>query len=148
MTKPIVLKGRTITEGLGEGKALVTNQFFGFTHGVDPATGRIADKRHEWLNQNLNGKILVFPYGKSSSSGGLFILEMVRCGNGPAAVINLETEPVIGAGFIMAKILYNREIPVLDHLDKNPIDTIKNGDYVVVDGYKGEVRIMPRDTNP
>ena len=144
MGKSIALQGRSITRGYAEGEALVSNQFFGFTHGVEPTTGRIADERHEWLGKNVNGKILVFPYGKSSSSGGLFILEMIRCGNGPAAVINVETEPVIGAGFIMAKIFYGKEIPVIDRLNKNPIELIKTGDHLIVDGNKGVVKIMKK----
>jgi hypothetical protein len=140
--KVIILKGRSITEGYAEGIALVTNQFFGFTHGLDPATGRIADERHEWINQNVKGKVLVFPYGKSSSSGGLFILEAVRSGNAPSGVINIETEPVIGAGFIMAKIFYGKEIPVMDHFNKNPIENIKNGDKIILNTHENEIKIF------
>lgn len=140
----IVLKGRGIAGGVAEGEALVTHQFFGFTHGVEPTTGRISDVRHEWVGQNMKGKVLVFPYGKSSTSGGLFILETVRCGNAPAAVINIETEMVIGAGFIMAKILYKKEIPVVDRLNQNPLEVIKSGDYVKVDANKGLVEVIKK----
>ena len=142
----IVLKGRGVTSGVAEGEALVTNQSFGFTHGVEPTTGQIEDKRHEWLGQNMKGKVLVFPYGKSSTSGGLYILEMIRCGNAPAAIINLNTEPVIGAGFIMAELFYNKAIPVIDSLDQNPIELIKTGDRVKVDANKGTVEIFKQGT--
>jgi predicted aconitase with swiveling domain len=71
----------------------------------------------------------------------MYILETVRCGNAPAAVINVETEPVIGAGFIMADLIYNKKVPVVDHLDCNPWDVIKTGDYVWVDGDNGIVRV-------
>ncbi|MCB2141276.1 DUF126 domain-containing protein [bacterium] len=145
--KDLILKGRGITKGIAEGVALVSKQFFGFTHGLDPSSGRIADERHEWLNENVHGKILVFPYGKSSSSGGLFILEAARNGNCPAGVINVETEPVIGAGFIMAGLFYEKDIPVIDHLQQNPIDVIKTGDRIIMDAYKGEVRIVREKGN-
>ena len=138
----IVLKGRGVTSGVAEGEALVASQSFGFSHGVEPTTGRIEDKRHEWLGQNVKGKVLVFPCGKSSTSGSLFILEMVRCGNAPAAVINLDTEPVIGAGFIMAEIFYNQAVPVIDNLNQNPIEVIRSGDRVKVDADKGIVEIL------
>ena len=144
MDKSKTLRGRSITKGYAEGEALVSKQFFGFTHGVEPKTGRISDERHEWLGKNLNGKILVIPYGKSSSSGGLFILEMIRCGNGPAAVINVETEPVIGAGFIMGKIFYGKEIPVIDRLNEDPIEKISTGDYLIVNGDEGTVKIIKK----
>jgi predicted aconitase with swiveling domain len=139
--KEIVLRGRGINGGCAEGRALVSKLAFGFTHGVDPETGEVTDVRHDLRNQNLRDRILVFPVGKSSSSGGMYILETVRCGNAPAAVINVETEPVIGAGFIMADLIYNKKVPVVDHLDCNPCDVIKTGDYVWVDGDNGIVRV-------
>ena len=141
-----ILTGRSITSGVAEGEALVSSHAFGFTHGVEPTTGQIEDKRHDWLGKNVKGKVLVFPYGKSSTSGGLYILEMIRCGNAPAAVINLNTEPVIGAGFIMAEIFYNKAIPVIDSLDQNPIELIKTGDRVKVDANKSTIEIFKQGT--
>ena len=104
----IVLKGRGLTHAVAEGEALVSSESFGFSHGVEPTTGQIEDMRHELRGQNLKGKVLVFPYCKGSSTNGLFILELVRCGNAPAAVINIETEPSTGAGFIMGEIFYKK----------------------------------------
>jgi predicted aconitase with swiveling domain len=127
---------------MAEGEAMVTTEPFGFTHGIDPATGKVGDKRHEWIGQTAKGKVLVFPHGKASTTGGLLILELVRRGNNPSAIINVETDPVIGAGFIMAKIFYNKEIPVVDRLDKKQIQTIDTGDLVRVDANKGIVEVI------
>lgn len=138
----VILKGRSINGGSAEGRALVTKLAFGFSHGVDPATGEITDVRHDLRNENMRDRILVFPAGKSSSSGGLFILEAVRCGTCPAAVINVETEPVIGAGFVIADLIYGRKIPVIDRLDQDPTEVISTGDYVTVDGDKGIVTVL------
>ena len=138
----IILKGRGITSGVAEGEALVADQPFGFSHGVDPATGQVEDRRHPWLGRNVKDRVLVFPCGKSSTSGGLFILEMARCGNAPAAVINLDTEPVIGAGFIMAEVFYNKVVPVVDSLDRDPFQLIKDGDWVRVDADRGIVEVL------
>jgi len=137
----ITLKGRGITSGVAEGEAMVTSQAFGFSHGLEPTTGRIDDKSHEWLGQNARERVLVFPYGKGSTSGGLYILEAVKRGNAPAAVINLEIDPVIAGGFIMAKILYDKDIPVIDRLERNPVEVIKTGDWVRVDANSGIVEI-------
>ncbi|MDP2932068.1 MAG: DUF126 domain-containing protein [Chloroflexota bacterium] len=137
----IVIKGRGITSGVAEGEAMVTKEAFGFSHGLEPYTGRINDEYHEWLGQNARGKVLVFPYGKGSTSGGLYILESVKHGNAPAAVINVEVDPVIAGGFIMAKVLYGKEIPVVDRLERNPTDVIKPGDRVRVDANKGVVEV-------
>ena len=140
----ITLEGRSITGGVAEGEALVTNQTFGFSHGIEPTTGRISDEMHEWLGKNVKGKVLIFPYGKGSVTGGLWVLEAARLDNAPAAVINLEVEPVIAAGFIMAKLLYNKEVPVVDQLEQNPIELIKTGDWVRVDADNSIVYIERR----
>lgn len=137
----VTLKGRSITSGIAEGEAMVTSEPFGFANCVDPTTGTIFDKSHEWLGRNVRVKVLVFPYGKGSSSGGLYILEAVKRGNAPAAVITLETDPVIAAGFIMAEILYDKKIPVIDKLERNPIEVIKTGDRVKVDANNGIIEI-------
>ena len=138
------LKGRGLVAGVGEGEALVTKKFFGFTHGVNPATGEICDERHEWRGVNMKGKILIFPFGKSSSSGAVWILETVRCGNAPAAIINVEAEPIIGGGCFLAGMLYDRPIALVDRLDRNPCEVIKTGDYLRVDGERGVVEILKR----
>ncbi len=138
----IVLKGHKIIGGLAEGRALVTKLPFGFTHGVDPKTGDITDVRHDLRGENLKDRILIFPYGKSSSSGALFILEMVSYGNAPAALINIATEPVISAGFIMGELIYGKKVPIIDQLKQNPTEIIKTGDYVKINGDKGIVEII------
>ena len=140
--KKILLKGHKIIGGSAEGKALVTKLPFGFTHGVDPKTGNITDVRHDLRGENLRDKILIFPYGKSSSSGALFILEMLSYGNAPAALINIMTEPVISAGFIMGELIYGKKVPIIDHLNQNPTEIIKTGDYVKIDGDRGFVEVM------
>ena len=66
--------------------------------------------------------------------------------NAPAAIINIDTEPVIGAGFIMAEILYNKAIPIIDNLNQNPVEVIKTGDRVKVDAVKGTVEVIKRGT--
>ena len=139
--KKTTLKGRGITSGVAEGEALVTREPFGFSHGLEPTTGRISDKSHEWLGQNVRTKVLVFPYGKGSTSGALYVLEAVKLGNTPAAIINLETDPVTAAGFIMADILYDKKIPVIDRPELDPIEVIKTGDWVKVDAKNGIIEI-------
>jgi len=91
----ITIKGRSISRGVAEGEALVTDKSFGFSHGIDPHTGKISDEGHEWMGQDARDKVLVFPYGKGSTSGGLYVLEAAKWNNAPLAVINLETEPVV-----------------------------------------------------
>jgi predicted aconitase with swiveling domain len=69
------------------------------------------------------------------------VLEAARLGNLPAAVINVEIEPVITAGFILARLLYGRDVPLLDHLHPDPLETIRTGDWIQVNGVTGVAEI-------
>ncbi|MBI4333193.1 MAG: DUF126 domain-containing protein [Chloroflexi bacterium] len=142
----VVVRARAINRGVAEGEAMVTRQPFGFSHGLETATGRISDSGHEWLGQNLKGKVIVFPYGKGSVTGGLYILEAAKQGNTPAAVINLETDPVVAGGFIMADLLYGKETPVVDRPERDPVEIIRNGDLVKVDGNNGTFEVYRRQS--
>ncbi|MFH1651277.1 MAG: DUF126 domain-containing protein [Chloroflexota bacterium] len=145
--KNMTLKGRGITGGIAEGEALVTGEAFSFAHGLDPVTGELTDAEiRDWVGQNAKGKVLVFPYGKGSSLGGLYICQAANRGNAPAAVINVKTDPVIAVGFLLCGILYQQRIPVVDSLEKNPIEAIRTGDRIRVDADRGTVEIIEPTT--
>lgn len=133
------LKGKGVTDGKSAGLALVTTQMFGFFGGVDPSTGTVIDPRHELYGQNIKGKVFVFPEGRGSTVGAAVILELVRCGNAPAAIVNRKTEGILAAGGILADKFYNVPIPIVDDLNCDPITEIKTGDWVVVDASSGSV---------
>lgn len=136
------MKGRTVNRGKVQAEAIVTNQVFGFWGGVDTNTGVVIDERHELFGQSIKGKVFVFPEGRGSTVGASVILEMVRCGTAPAAMINRKTEVILATGAILADKFYNTVIPVVDMLDDDPIERIKTGDTVKVDGDSGEVTII------
>jgi predicted aconitase with swiveling domain len=127
------LKCRKIMEGKAKGRALVTSQPISFWGGLDPKTGVIIEKRHELRGKSVSGKVLVFPYGKGSSGGSAVFLEAVRCHKKPVAMINIETEPLLAVGAILAKQVYGESIPIVDHVEENPCLRIVNNDIVEVD---------------
>ena len=120
------LKGRSLVKGEVEGEALVTSQPISFFGGVNPKTGFVVEKNHELYGEKVTGKILVFPYGKGSSVGSYVLYAMARYGTAPLAIINLKTDPIIAVGCALANI------PLIDRLDKNPLEAIKTGDKVKV----------------
>jgi predicted aconitase with swiveling domain len=132
------IKCRVISKGIGEGEALVCHQPIGFNFGVDVATGKIIERNHELEGFSIKGKILIFPYGKGSTGGSYVLYQLAKTGTAPAAIINLNTEPIIAVGAIMGKI------PVVDHMEENPYELIENGDHVKVDGFAGIVTITKR----
>lgn len=138
------LRGRGITKGSAIGEALVARKSLMFPHGVDPKTGQVVDERHELYGRNVAGKVLVHPHGRGSTSGATWFLETLRRGNGPIAIVNLETDPITAAASIMAEYFYGKIIPVVDRLDAKPIALIRSGDIVEVNADKGVVRILSR----
>jgi len=140
--KKLVIKGRIISEGSVEGFALVSKQNFSFSHGIDPYTGNICDKLHDWIGENINDKILFFPFGKGSLAGGLWLLEAVRLGNIPKAIINLEMDPIIASGIILADLLYNIKIVALDRLEENMFDLIETGSFSRIETLEEKITIF------
>ena len=138
MSEPLVIKGRRVSSGRAEGIALVTNERLGFNYGVDPSTGIVVERGHELEGKSIKDVILVFPAGKGSTGGSFLIYQLSRRGTGPKAIVNVRTETIVAVGAVMGSI------PVVDRLDRNPIEVIKNGDRVEVDGDSGIVRVWKK----
>jgi predicted aconitase with swiveling domain len=113
----MILHGRTIYEGVVQGKALVTSQGISFFGGVDPETGVIVERGHELEGQSIAGKILVFPQGKGSTVGSYTLYRLKHSGMAPAAIINSECETITAVGCIIS------EIPCVDKIDITLIET-------------------------
>jgi len=126
------LQGRKIYPGVVEGEALVTSMGISFFGGVDPDTGVVVEKDHELEGQSVAGRVLVFPTGKGSTVGSYTIYRLKHNGLAPAAVVNAECETITAVGCIIA------EIPCVDQV---PIQEIKTGMKVLVDGEEGVVEI-------
>lgn len=144
----LTVKGQGVIKGVVEGLALVSGQNLSLWGGLNPKTGLIIDRRHELYGQQVRGKVLVFPYGKGSTTGAIVFLEAVRCGNAPAAIVNVKTEPILASGALMAQIFYKKRIPIVDRLDRNPVEVMRTNDYVRVDGDKGLVEIRRANDTP
>ena len=138
----LTLRGHKISGGYAEAEAVVTKQPFSFFGSLEPKTGLVIRKNHELKGQKIAGKVFVFPYNYGSTSCGVILLEAVRYGTHPVALVNLETEPIISSAPHIAEEFYNIKIPIVDKLDRNPLEVIKTGDYVKVDGDKAIVQVI------
>lgn len=127
------IKGRSISRGIGKGKVLLSKDAISFLGGVDPATGVVVEKGHAIEGKCIAGSVLVFPRGKGSTVGSYVMLQLAKNNKAPAAIINLEAEPIIAVGAIISKI------PMVDKLEKDPYVALKDGSVISVDGEKGEI---------
>ena len=134
----ILLRGRKVIGGLAEGEAVVTKEPVSFLGGVNPDKGVVVERGHELEGQSITGKIFIFPHGKGSTAGPYIIYAMAKRKTAPVAMINVEAEPIIAVGAAMGNI------PLVDRLDKNPLEVIATGDHVRIDGDQGIVEITKR----
>jgi len=129
------IKGRKISNGEAEGEVLITTQEISFYGGVDPDTGVVTEKGHELEGRSIAGKILVFPQGKGSTVGSYTLYRMKKNGTAPKAIINKECETIVAVGAIIS------EIPLVDRLEKDPFEILKNGQRIKVNATEGVIEI-------
>ncbi len=127
-----VLYGRPVIAGEAEGIALVSREPLSFWGGLSSESGEIIDRRHELSGETVTGRVFVFPRGRGSSTGSAVLLQSIKSGTAPAAIINLKTDPILALGAIVADELYRRSIPIVV-LAENDFHAIKPGDHLAVD---------------
>ncbi len=102
-----------LVPGTGQGRALVLSEPLSLWGGLDPETGEIIDRRHPSSGENVAGRVLVLPAGRGSSSASSILLEAVRTGKAPAAIITAEKDPILALGAAVAREMYDTAPPVL-----------------------------------
>lgn len=132
----IILKAHIVSRGRAQGTAIVTSQPISFLGSVDVKKGIIVEKGHELEGKSISGKVLVFPGGKGSTVGSYAIYQLKKNGLAPLAMINVKAEPIVAVGAIIS------DIPLVDNVEKNPVETIRTGDKVLVDAIVGSVEIL------
>lgn len=102
-----------IVPGEAEGEALVSPEPLSFWGGYDPATGEIVDRRHPLSGQSAVGKVLLLPFTRGSSTTSAILLESVRAGTAPAAIVSRGTgDAFLALASIVADEMYESPIPI------------------------------------
>ena len=130
---PVVLHGRGLSRGTGQGSILVSPEPISFLGGVDPESGTVIERGHPLFGRVVTGRILVFPHGKGSTVGSYVLYALARNEKAPAGIVNTEAEPIIVTGAIIAGI------PLVDHPGV-PLALFRDGVIAWVDGEIGEIR--------
>ena len=134
-SEPIILRGRPVIAGVAEGEALVSAETLSGWGGVDPRTGTIIETRHALRGQSFRGKVLVFR-GAKGSSGWSSMFHLCRlAGTAPLALVFNEMTTKIALGAVVMRI------PAVTNLDRNPLELVRTGDWIRVDGDRGIVEI-------
>jgi predicted aconitase with swiveling domain len=131
----IVLRGRKVVGGRAEGEALVTRETIPGWGGVNPVQGIITETQHELRGQSFKDKILVCRGAKGSSGWSAMYHTARLAGTAPRALVFNEMTTKIALGAVVMRI------PSVTDLDRDPLDIIQTGDWVIVDGDQGIVEV-------
>jgi predicted aconitase with swiveling domain len=126
-----LIRGRPLVPAEGQGEALMTRESLSFWGGYDQDTGEIIDRRHPLSGQNASGRVLGLPGSKGSSTTTAVLLEAVRLGTSPAAILTTRTDSFLALASIVAEQLYQLPVPVVA-LTESDFAAVKTGDWVSV----------------
>ncbi len=84
-----------------------------FWGGYDAKTGEILDRGHPLSGQIAAGKILAIPFTKGSSTTTQILLEAIRAGTAPAAIVSRGEDSFLALASIVADEMYGKPIPIL-----------------------------------
>jgi predicted aconitase with swiveling domain len=120
------MEGRVIVAGEAEGELLVSSEPLSFWGGYDHQTGEIIDRRHPLSGQIAKGRILAIPNTIGSSTTTAVLLEAVRSGTAPAAILTTSTDAFLALASIVAEEMYNHPIPIVA-LDSKQFRSLVSG---------------------
>jgi predicted aconitase with swiveling domain len=115
-----------VARGCATGPALATREPISFLGNVDPETGMVVDPGHELYGRCIAGRVLIFPGGKGSTVGSYVLYQLKKRGLGPAAMMNIVSEPIVAVGAIISGI------PLVDRIPEDLL-SLPEGRMVTVD---------------
>jgi predicted aconitase with swiveling domain len=127
----IVLPGRFIIHGVAHAEALVSLEPISFWGGYDWQTGEIIDRQHDLSGQYAGGKILALPFTRGSSTTTAVLLEAIRNGTAPAAILTTATDFFFALASVVADELYSMPLPLLA-LTEVDFGRLRSGDDVEI----------------
>lgn len=136
----VMIPCKSIVHGNVDGEVLFSRKPISFIGGIDPKTGVIRDVLNDRLNESIADKIYVFPFGKGSSGAGLVLLELVRIGKAPRALVNLRTDTVLLTGPLVSREFYKHLIPVVN-VDEAGMDLLSGAKRISIDCSAGYINI-------
>jgi hypothetical protein len=107
------IEARAVVRGRASGIALVSSEPLSFWGGYDAGTGEILDRRHPLSGQRAAGRVLAIPFTKGSSTTTQILLEAIRAGTAPAAIVSRGADSFLALASIVADEMYRKPIPIL-----------------------------------
>jgi predicted aconitase with swiveling domain len=126
-----MIRGKVVIPGQAQGLALVSDEPLSFWGGYDWQTGEITDRRHPLSGQIAAGRVLCLPFTRGSSTTTAVLLEAIRNGTAPAAILTTASDFFFALASVVADELYTRPLPLIA-LGKEDFARLNTGDQLSV----------------
>lgn len=126
------IQGTALIPGDAHGEVIFTNEPLSFWGGYNAREGKIIDTHHELCGTHVAGKIFVLPSARGSSTGSGILLEAIRLGNAPAAMILKRRDAILALGAIVGRELYSKIMPLVVVSDAD-FERLHNAKRIQVD---------------
>jgi predicted aconitase with swiveling domain len=128
----LILHGKAFIPGFARGEALVSREPLSFWGGYDWKTGEIIDRRHPLSGSIASGRILAIPFTRGSSTTTAVLLEAIRAGTAPNAILTTATDFFFALASVVATELYSTPIPLVA-ISEVDFARLRTGDLVAID---------------
>ena len=125
------VRGRPLIPGEGSGPLLRLTHPISFWGGVDPTSGQIVDPRHPEFGSSITGTVLAIPAAVGSSSSSAIMLELLREGTAPAAILMGKADAILALGGVVGGELGYAPIPIIE-VSAAELQRLPNGTRVAV----------------
>lgn len=110
---------------------LAANEPLSFWGGFDYHSGEIIDRRHPLSGEIAAGKVLALPFTRGSSTTTAVLLEAVRAGTAPAAILTTGVDTFFSLASVVADEMYAAPIPILA-LAPEDFPRLRSGDMLEI----------------
>ena len=125
------IQGKPFIAGSANGTALVSKEPLSFWGGYDWKTGEIIDRRHPLSGLIAKGKILAIPFTRGSSTTTAVLLEAIRAGTAPSAIITTATDFFFALASVVADELYANPLPLIA-VAESDFTLLQTGDHIEI----------------
>jgi cis-L-3-hydroxyproline dehydratase len=132
----LIINGEPFIPGSASGVALVSHEPLSFWGGYDWKTGEIIDRRHPLSGLNAKGKILAVPFTRGSSTTTAVLLEAIRAGTAPNAIITTSTDFFFALASVVADELYEMSLPLVA-ISESDFARLQTGQQIEIDNGGG-----------
>jgi predicted aconitase with swiveling domain len=139
-----VIQGKPVVEGAAQGEALVSSEPLSFWGGYDYHTGEITDRRHPLSGVVASGRVLAVPFTRGSSTTTAVLLEAVRAGTAPAAILTTGVDSFFALASIVASEMYARPIPIIA-VPPTDFAGLRTGDWLEIEE-DGTIHVAQKDS--